>query len=186
MKDLTGERSAGPVQVAPGFKGLLAFRRLKQRSYLVNLGVALIAAAYFAAVTAIPLVHNAWHERAHGHRPAHPRLPREARALPLPATVFHVHGHGPRAAHALSHQHHPSLPAPGSRAPEGPPSDPAHADRAPEHFGYAVGPAPVAAAALAPALAAAGRIFSDTTVFEEIIYRVSAYPRGPPPRALTS
>jgi hypothetical protein len=144
-----------------------------------HLGVVTCVALYFGAAAILPVVHNAWHKRAHGHPHAPPVPSPRGRILELPFTAPHVHGHGPRAAHPRVHRHS-QAPLRRQPPPLEVPSDPRHSERAPEHFGVAIGPGPDATTALHLTLSPSERLCADTTVFQDTLLRSTIQARGPP------
>ena len=90
---------------------------------------------YVVATTALPLVHNAHHERAHGH--AHGRGEVHATGPRTRPTVMHHHGphahHGPRAQRQANAQRA----VPGTTLVPLHAPDLGHADGRVEHFGAA-------------------------------------------------
>jgi len=153
--------------------------RRPQRFWLVSWLV-----AYSLATTALPLVHNVWHARAHGSPPH-----------------GHGHGHGhahshakaQRGGHAHAHRdgHHHGAKRPGllvdrgslaekKRSQRHTPSDPSHTRDAPEHFGFATLAPPPPVALLDVARVVSRLPAQLFTQCPRGVARSSARPRAPP------
>jgi hypothetical protein len=126
-----------------------------KRRPLARLG-AFAAVLYGAAVTAVPLLHNAWHHLAH-----------------------HGHDEAVDGAHDEEFDHHDAG-EDREGAPSRAPGDPRHRAGAPEHFGLALGPAAAAAPVPVLALTPVHRPATDTTVFRAAFRSTPANPRAPP------
>jgi hypothetical protein len=127
---------------------------------------------YGAAATVLPLVHNAWHDRAHHleREHAHP-------ATPAPHT-HEGHGHRKSLAHAAAHTHPGKAPA-RSHGPAHE-SDPRHAEGAPEHFGLALESCEIGDPAFALEPLDSAPPAGDPSVFQSSFRRTAARPRAPP------
>jgi hypothetical protein len=128
---------------------------MKRRRRLATLGT-VVAALYGAAVTAFPLLHNAWHHLAH-----------------------HGHDEAAAAAHDDAFGRH-GVADDRDGAPQSAPGDPEHRTGAPEHFGLALASATAAAPVPVLALTPVYRPVADTTVFRSSFRYTPANPRAPP------